>query len=202
VFAEAALLGAIPASEAAERFRTQMANPVALPVLANPWWASQSDTESLLRLQRRADSLTRSGSDPVTRWRARYAAKSAAAFLDLARHDTSTAISRLLELPVSHCPSCYTDQLTLAQLLVDRQRDREAWRILRADHPVLTLAPTATAVLWALLRGRVAERIGERDQAIRSYQWVVAMWRKPDPELQPYVVEAREGLARLTSERR
>jgi len=27
------------------------------------------------------------------------------------------------------------------------------------------------------------------------------MWRKPDPELSPYVSEAREGLARLTAER-
>jgi serine/threonine-protein kinase len=202
LFAEAALLGAIPESEVAERFQKQMADPAALPVLPNPWWASQGDTGSLLKLKRRADSLTRSAADPVTRWRGRYAAKSAAAFLDLARHDTTAAIGRLLGLQVSHCPFCFTDQLTLAQLLIDRQRDQEAWRILRADHPILTLSPTPTAVLWSLLRGRVAERIGERDQAIHSYEWVVGMWRKPDPELQPYVAEAREGLARLTSERK
>jgi serine/threonine-protein kinase len=29
---------------------------------------------------------------------------------------------------------------------------------------------------------------------------VVATWRKPDPELLPYVAEAREGLARLRAE--
>ena len=55
---------------------------------------------------------------------------------------------------------------------------------------------------WSLLRGRVAERIGERDQAVRSYSWVVGMWRQPDPELEPYAAEAREGLARLTAEKR
>jgi transposase len=59
-----------------------------------------------------------------------------------------------------------------------------------------------SAILWALLRGRVAERIGERDRAIRSYAWVTGMWRNADPELQPYVAEAREGLARLTAERK
>ena len=58
----------------------------------------------------------------------------------------------------------------------------------------------AREVLWSLLRGRVAERIGEREQAIRSYSGVVGMWRRPDPELEPYVAEAREGLARLTAE--
>jgi hypothetical protein len=57
-------------------------------------------------------------------------------------------------------------------------------------------------VLWSLLRGRVAERIGEREQAVRSYSWVVGMWRRPDPELEPYVTEAREGLERLTAEKR
>jgi hypothetical protein len=49
---------------------------------------------------------------------------------------------------------------------------------------------------------RVAERIGEREQAIQSYSWVVGMWRRPDPELEPYVAEARDGLARLTAEKR
>jgi hypothetical protein len=52
-----------------------------------------------------------------------------------------------------------------------------------------------------LLRGRVAERIGEREQAIRSYSWVAGMWRNADRELQPYVSEAREGLVRLTGEK-
>jgi hypothetical protein len=94
------------------------------------------------------------------------------------------------------------DHLILSQLLIDRQRHREAWRILQADHPILTLSPTPTAVLWSLLRGRVQERIGQREQAIQSFEWVTGMWRKPDPELQPYVTEAREALARLTSEQR
>jgi hypothetical protein len=92
--------------------------------------------------------------------------------------------------------------LTLARLLVDRRRDREAWPILRGEHVSSTLAPFPSAVLWSLLRARVAERIGERELAIQSYSWVVGMWRNADPELQPYVTEAREGLARLTGERK
>jgi hypothetical protein len=94
----------------------------------------------------------------------------------------------------------YLDRFTLARLLVDGRRDREAWRILQGEHRFSTLDPTPTEVLWALLRGRVAERLGERERAIQSYAWVVGMWRNADPELQPYVREAREGLERLTGE--
>jgi serine/threonine-protein kinase len=202
LLAEAALLGAIPAPEVSEFFRERMANPVALPTLASPWWAKQGDVGSLHRLKRRADSLTQSGADPAVRWRARYVSRSTLAYLDLAQHDTSAAIGRFLDLQVSHCPSCYLDQLILAQLLIDRQRYQEAWRVLQADHPILTLTPTPTAVLWSLLRGRVQERIGQREEAMQSYEWVVGMWRKPDPELQPYVTEAREALARLAGERK
>jgi hypothetical protein len=57
-----------------------------------------------------------------------------------------------------------------------------------------------SSVIWALERARVAERLGERSKAIRGYQYVADLWRHADPELQPYVTEAREGLARLTSE--
>ena len=52
-------------------------------------------------------------------------------------------------------------------------------------------------VLATLERGRVAERLGEREKALESYRFVTEAWRRPDPELQPYVSEAREGLARL-----
>jgi hypothetical protein len=74
--------------------------------------------------------------------------------------------------------------------------------MVKAEYPTETVHPFMTEVLWSLLRGRVGERIGERDRATRAYAWVVGMWRNADPELQPYVAEAREGLARLTGERR
>jgi hypothetical protein len=55
-------------------------------------------------------------------------------------------------------------------------------------------------VLGVLELGRLAERTGEREKANRSYQFVVNVWRRADPELQPYVLEARNALARLTRE--
>jgi hypothetical protein len=47
----------------------------------------------------------------------------------------------------------------------------------------------------------VAERLNDRARALDSYRFVTAAWLHADPELQPYVAEARAGLARLTAER-
>lgn len=48
----------------------------------------------------------------------------------------------------------------------------------------------------------MAERLGDREKAIRSYQYVADVWRHADAELQPYAAEAKEGLSRLTGEPR
>jgi serine/threonine protein kinase/tetratricopeptide (TPR) repeat protein len=202
LLAEAALFGVVPVEDVARHFKERLAEPSSLLVMAFPWWAIRGDTASLRVAQRRADSLVRWSVNAVTRSQARYAAASAAAYLDLTRRDSAQALARFLSLPAHLCPGCYLDRLTLAQLLIESKRDPEAWQILQANHPVLTLSPTPTAVLWTLLRARVAERMGEREQATHSYTWVAGMWRNADAELQPYVTEAREGLARLTGEQR
>ena len=54
-------------------------------------------------------------------------------------------------------------------------------------------------VLWELERGRVHERLGNRETAVTAYAFVAAAWAHADSELQPYVAEAREGLKRLMS---
>jgi hypothetical protein len=45
---------------------------------------------------------------------------------------------------------------------------------------------------------RIAERLGEREKATESYEFVTEVWHRADPELEPYVTEARVGLERLT----
>ncbi len=46
------------------------------------------------------------------------------------------------------------------------------------------------------------ERLGRRDKAIPEYRFVTDVWRHADPELQPYVEEAKAALQRLTGEPR
>jgi len=51
-------------------------------------------------------------------------------------------------------------------------------------------------------RGRVNERLGNREAAIDAYQFAADVWRHADPDLQGSVDEAKAGLARLTAEPR
>ena len=82
-----------------------------------------------------------------------------------------------------------------------RGEDERAWAILRVPPLTATLAAFPGEVFWALLGARVAERRGDREYAVWGYGWVAGMWRNADPELQPYVAEARAALQRLTEER-
>ena len=61
---------------------------------------------------------------------------------------------------------------------------------------------TGTHGIWALERARLAEKVGESEKAKYWYGYVVALWRHADPELQPFVTEARQALGRLTAEPR
>ena len=48
-----------------------------------------------------------------------------------------------------------------------------------------------------LLRGAAYERLGRRAEAREEYQRVMQQWKSADPELQPFIDQARRGLARV-----
>jgi hypothetical protein len=96
-------------------------------------------------------------------------------------------------LPDTLCPRCYPDRLTRARLRSAVGRHREALADLR-EPLVALLSPFE--LLFALERGRVAERVGEWAEARESYVFVIASWARGDPEVQPAVVAARAGLRR------
>ena len=102
---------------------------------------------------------------------------------------------RFLVLPDSVCPCTY-DQIVTTQLLAARGRYSEAAAIL--DHQM----PVVATGLWDLQRGRVFERLGRREEALKAYASVAERWGRADPELQPYVAEARAALQRLSKEPR
>ena len=86
-----------------------------------------------------------------------------------------------------------------AQLLDGEGRFAAADIQLARAHPaILDLADG----YWYLERGRVGERVERVAEAVRDYRYVAALWRHADPELQPYVQEARAALARLGAESR
>ena len=48
-----------------------------------------------------------------------------------------------------------------------------------------------------LLRGAAYERLGRRAEAREEYRQVMTQWKSADAELQPFVDQARRGLARV-----
>ena len=197
---EAALLSPALPDSALPMFRNWLSSrPIMVAATTLPLWLALRDSASIGVLEQRSDSLARSAPSGVDRNLATYTSAAALAYLALLRHDTTTAVRRLESLPDSLCPFCYFQRLTLAQLFSARHEDRKAAKLL--DRWLIELL-VPSEVLWTLERARVAERLGDREKAARDYQYVANVWRHADPELQPYVTEAREGLTRVVGEPR
>jgi hypothetical protein len=197
---EAALPSPTAPDSADRRFHGFAAGgPAAGMAITLPWWAARGDSATLRGIERRGDSLARAAPAGPERDFGLYTSQAAQAYLALVRRDTADAVRRLEALPDSLCPICYYEPVTLARLLAARHEDRKAGALL--DGREFPLA-APSEVLWTLERGRVAERLDQRQKAADAYQRVADVWRHADPELQPYVTEAKEGLARLTAESR
>jgi tetratricopeptide (TPR) repeat protein len=119
--------------------------------------------------------------------------------LALARRDTAQASSLMLQAPDSLCPNFLPFHMFRAHLLAETGRDREAANLFDRTPLYDRDSRSAGSVLAVLQRGRVAERLGDREKAIQCYQLVLDLWRHADPELRSYLEEARAGLSRLTT---
>ncbi len=201
-FATLSLFGVIPDSVAGAAFGRSLEPGESWEPLTPrhfkglPWWLARRDTASLARFTARAAAVARGARSPSLVEDATQLGGLAGAFLTLARLDSAGALLQLQSIPDTLCsgPSCFYGKLTLARLLAARREYRAAGDLLerwwwQAQGPVRILA--------VLERGRIAEHLGEREKAVESYRYVAEVWRRADPELQPYAAEAREGLARL-----
>ena len=130
----------------------------------------------------------------VGRWWATLARAHAA----LARHDSTSALRILLAMPDSLCGSCELYRFTTARLLAATGRLEEASRWFSPVPSKFSMGPFV--VMWRLERGRLAERMGNRSQAIDDYGYVAGMWQHADSELLPYVEESRLALERLRND--
>jgi serine/threonine-protein kinase len=163
------------------------------------WWFARRDTATLVRIVGQAERGAGRMANAQERARAEYVRSAAPGYLALLRGDSVAAQRRFETLSDSACLQfdCTPERLTLGRLVAGRGDDRGAAEILDRWYR-LDVGPVW--VLARLERARIAERLGERDAAIRGYQFVLDAWRHADPELQPYVADARAGLARLARE--
>jgi hypothetical protein len=174
------------------------------PLRGLPWWLSRGDTVALARFGVQAARVARAPSDARAALRARLLGEMSVAFLDLARGDSAAALRKLRAIPDTLCladnyaANCFHLNLTLARLLASRGEDQRAAALLERWR--WSGGSTPSFVLATLELGRIAERLGDRRKAAECYGFVTAAWRRADPELLPYVADAREGLARLGTE--
>src|SRR5438445_4767214 len=200
--AELGFAGAIPADDA-NRLRIPRSGfgPGFGPPAMLSWWGITRDTVHLTEALRAADSISRTKPS----WRfAAYLRASALANMALARADTGEALKRFLGLPDALSRNmCLADALVRVRLLEARGL-REAAEQLSAEPPERDELQEGllSEVFWILERARVSDRLGNRGREIPAYRFVADVWSHADPELQPYVAEARAALKRLNAEPR
>jgi eukaryotic-like serine/threonine-protein kinase len=204
-FPDLALLGTVPADSAAPVFGRMLRGDSLLAVEGEqrdglPWWAATRDSASLALFARRADSDARDRPSSIDRAHLRVLADAARAYLVLAKGDSAGALRAFAALPDSLCilTDCFFDKLSQMWLASALGQDSSAADIF--DRWIFGRHLSPVGVLGSLERGRVAERLGQRNKAIQSYRFVVDVWRNADPELRPYVAEARQSLNRLVGE--
>jgi tetratricopeptide (TPR) repeat protein len=147
---------------------------------------------------RRADSAQQATSRLIWKENAQYLAEAARAYLVLARGDTAAALQFFQRPNEFIFP---WTRVTEAQILSRLGRDAEALELFEEAYPLASWwGPTR--VLAKLDAARAAERLGQKKRAKDHYQFVVDVWRHADPELEPYLREAREALQRLMAEPR
>jgi serine/threonine-protein kinase len=202
LLAHLALLGAIPRDSVARLVRAWTRNQGALYVA--PLLAAQHDTTALVATAQMLDSVRRhppAAAPLIVAEVLGYVAVATSAYLALARGDSAEALRRFDARPDSACfGACGIDDLVHVQLLAARGRVADA--AARLERPQVGFAPLQSLeVVRALERGRVNERLGNRERAMAGYAFVALAWRNADPELKAYVDEARAGLVRLGADR-
>ncbi len=201
-----AVAGALTADSAANVGRAWIARPDGSTLFALPLLAAAHDTATLDRAIRYVDSVRQKPppqAPPITRDVLVYAAVAVRAYAALARGDSTRALALFDSRPDSSCfGSCTIDDLVHIQLLAARGRNAEAAARLERPQVGFAGAILPVEVMRALERGRINERLGNRERAIEGYSLVLEAWRNPDPALQPYVAEARAALGRLNAEPR
>ena len=192
------LFGVLP-PDSLQRVAEQRRHPVRPEGLYHllPWQAARGDTAGIRYTGKVLDSISRIHGLPVTHRLLQYVKDATLAWAALARKDSAEALSRFLALSDTLCPGCYTEPMERAQLLAAAGRNQEAAADLDRDLPA---GWDPRLALWTLERGRVNERLGNREKAVTAYRYVAEVWRHADPELQPFVEEAKAALLRLGTE--
>ena len=197
-----ARFGMLSADTVRAEFRGILAlSPRSKNVKLYRWWATDGDTAAIQTYIRDFGASTVQSTSGRAMLRASIAG--GRAYLALARRDTAAALRRLLTTPDTLHECWYDNRVTLVQLLIAKGRYREAAARLERRWPGTSGCSNGLDdVVWTMERARVFERLGRHDEAVANYAFVADAWRTADAELQPWVREARNAVARLGGRKR
>lgn len=163
------------------------------------WWATDGDTlaiQSYVTQFGLAQSERKYPPSAIAMFRASAAA--GRAYLVLAKRDTASALRQFLTIADTLHECWFDNRLAVVQLLAAVGRYQDAGDRLARRWPGTSGCSNGfDDVVWTMERARVFERLGRREEAAVNYAFVAEAWRTADPELQRYVRESREALARL-----
>jgi hypothetical protein len=165
-------------------------------LIAIPFLATIRDSAALLKAAGDIDKFASRDTLPRQRAVSLYIAASLRAYAALARGDTVSATRLFDALPDSLPISIPFDLFTRARL-IGRQDPRRAIEILERHSGADLLYPARE-----LERGRLAEKIGDKERAVDAYSFVATVWQNADAGASPRRREGSERRADATRLRR
>ncbi len=195
--AEIVALGLVPADSAVRAMLPWLKREDDASIAVTAALGIARDTVMLDKLVIGAEARAKADTTAQRRAVLGYFAASSRAYAALARGDSAkaTALFDLLSDTLYVLP---VDQFIRARL-VARHDPKRALALLERSTSTGDLMYAARQ----LERGRIAEKLGEREQAVDAYAYVAAVWRNAEPEpLKDAVKEARSALGRLDADGR
>jgi hypothetical protein len=193
--AELALLGGFTRDSANKMFDSWIRTRDRNARLALSYWAMHGDSARVRQLLTYLEQRAQGTQASLERTLAQQEVAEARFFLALARHDTASAVRLMPQLVDSLClDGCDLIRFAKGRVLGAHGRNDEAQQLLTPSFRTV-VAPLMP--LFLLERARVSERMGQREQALRDYNYVARAWRRPDPELRDSVEEVIAAIERL-----
>ena len=190
-------LGLVPVDTALRVTKPWLEERGEASLAALPALAAAGDAATLLTYAQGVDSQIGKVTSPSQKALMLYFASAMRAYAALAKRDTASATRQFDTLPDT-VVFAGLDQFIRARL-VGRQDPRRA---------LTMLTPLAGSydILYparALERGRLAEKLGQREIAVEAYERVADLWQNADsPQLRDARDEARAALSRLDADGR
>ena len=193
--AQLAILGLVPADSAVKAMRPWIDRRDDASFYVLPALAAARDTATLNRLALGAEKVMKTDTSARRRASIAYFVQTARAYSVLASGDSSAAAS-LFEAVSDTMFTLTVDQFIKARL-VARTDPKRALTLLER----MTSQGDLISSARQLERGRLAERIGDKERAVDAFGYVASVWRNTDAQpLKDAVKEANAALERLDSD--